>query len=189
VQLAGVPVTFIDTAGLRASDDPVEQEGVRRARGALEHADRVLLVADAREREPPTAAAVPEGIAVDTIYNKIDLVDAAPGATTTPQGNPAFNVSAATGAGLEDLTGHLREALGSTADARAVFSARRRHLEALDRADEALAAAEATLAADAGAELAAEHLKDAQNALGAITGQVTTEDLLGEIFSRFCIGK
>ena len=109
--------------------------------------------------------------------------------STTPDGRTAIAVSAATGAGLDELAAHLRRVLGADPGAGAAFSARRRHLEALDRADEALATAESAVAAEAGAELAAEHLRAAQQALGEITGQVTTEDLLGEIFSRFCIGK
>ncbi len=189
VQVEGVPVTLVDTAGLRVSDDPVEQEGVRRARGAVERADRVLLVADARDTAAPEAVEAPEGAAVDVIYNKIDLTGAAPGVSTLSDGRTAISVSAATGAGLDALAAHLRRVLGADPGAGAAFSARRRHLEALDRADEAIAAAESAVAAEAGAELAAEHLRAAQHALGEITGQVTTEDLLGEIFSRFCIGK
>jgi tRNA modification GTPase len=189
VQFEGMPVTLVDTAGLRVSEDPVEQEGVRRARGAVDRADRVLLVADAREAGPPETIEAPAGAAVDVIYNKIDLTGAVPGVSTTPDGRTAIAVSAATGAGLDELAAHLRRVLGADPGAGAAFSARRRHLEALDRADEALATAESAVAAEAGAELAAEHLRAAQQALGEITGQVTTEDLLGEIFSRFCIGK
>ncbi len=189
IRIAGLPVTVTDTAGLRATTDPVESEGVRRAHQALERADRILYVVDAREGLAALPPELPADVAVDVVHNKIDLTGAAPGWVEAGERGATFAVSATTGAGLEALTQHLRSAIGAAPDAGDAFSARRRHLEALDRADEALAAAEAELAADAGAEIAAEHLRHAQEALGTITGRVTTEDLLGEIFSRFCIGK
>jgi len=189
IRLAGLPVTVTDTAGLRSTTDPVESEGVRRAQQALEGADRIVYVVDARDAPPALPAEIPAGVPTDVVRNKIDLTGEAPGRVEPREHAPTFAVSATTGAGLEALTQHLRAAVGTAPADGDAFSARRRHLEALDRADEALAAAETELAADAGAEIAAEHLRHAQEALGGITGQVTTEDLLGEIFSRFCIGK
>lgn len=188
IRIAGVPLTVVDTAGLRTTDDPVESEGVRRAREALAAADRVLHVIDATQAEPPRLD-VPSGIPVDHIRNKIDLTDESPGAGRDPRtGDAVFAVSAVSGAGLDALREHLRTALGGSAEGGA-FSARRRHLEALERADAEVQAAMSELTGSGAGELAAERLRLAQQALGSITGTVTSEDLLGEIFSRFCIGK
>jgi len=186
IRLAGVPLTVIDTAGLRDTDDPVEGEGVRRARAAAEAADRILLVVDATQStdRPP----LPEGVPVDVIRNKIDLSGETAGTETDAAGHRCIRVSAATGAGLDELREHLREVLAGSGDAGA-FSARRRHLDALDRAAAEIDAAADEFHARGAAELVAERLRRAQDELGRITGRVTTEDLLGEIFGRFCIGK
>lgn len=185
IRLDGVPLTVIDTAGLRATADPVESEGVRRAQAALAAADRVLLVVDtAAPAALPTD--LPDGVAVDVVRNKIDLSGEPAGVEETQAGR-VFRVSAYTGAGLDALRAHLRGVLGGGDGG--VFSARRRHLEALDRAGAEVDAAAAELAGAGAGELAAERLRAAQDALGTITGTVASEDLLGEIFSRFCIGK
>ncbi|PSQ91258.1 MAG: tRNA uridine-5-carboxymethylaminomethyl(34) synthesis GTPase MnmE [Proteobacteria bacterium SW_6_67_9] len=189
IRLAGLPVDVTDTAGLRATTDPVESAGVERAYRALEGADRILLVVDAQADTAEALADLPRGVAVDVIRSKIDLTGEPAGLVCHTGSGAEIAVSVATGAGLDALTRHLRDALGADPAGTDAFSARRRHLEALECADDELAAAEAELAADAGAELAAERLRGAQEALGRITGRVTTEDLLGEIFSRFCIGK
>ena len=186
IRIDGVPFTLLDTAGLRATDDPVESEGVRRAEAALAGADRVLLVVDATAPASERPA-LPDGVVVDIVRNKIDLTAEAPGARDA-DGARELRVSATTGAGLDALRTHLHGLLGTGPEGGA-FSARRRHLDALDRAHAALQAARAELDRSGAGELAAEQLRAAQTELGTITGETTTEDLLGEIFSRFCIGK
>lgn len=184
VRIAGVPLTLIDTAGLRETEDPVESQGVQRAHATLGQADRILLVVDAAA-PGESSPGLPHGIPVDVVRNKIDLTAEPAGR----DGHGTFRVSATTGAGLDDLRAHLRAALAGTADAGGAFSARRRHLEALDAVAAALDAATRELEGGGAAELAAEQLRAAQQALGSVTGEVTSEDLLGEIFGRFCIGK
>ncbi len=186
VRIDGVPFTLLDTAGLRATDDPLESEGVRRAESALARADRVLLVVDsaAPDGERPT---VPPGVPVDVVRNKIDL-SAEPAGVRDRDGGRELRVSATTGAGLDALRAHLHGLLGTGPEGGA-FSARRRHLDALERAHDGLRGARAELERSGAGELAAERLRHAQIELGTITGETTTEDLLGEIFSRFCIGK
>ena len=186
IRIAGVPLTAIDTAGLRATRDPVESEGVRRAHAALSRADRILLVVDAAD-PGPWPSELPDGIPIDLVRNKVDLTGEPAGVAHGETGH-AFNLSAVTGAGVDALRAHLRQVLGGTGDS-GVFSARRRHIEALDEAGRSIERAAAELDQSASGELAAECLRQAQHALGRITGTVTTEDLLGEIFSRFCIGK
>lgn len=181
LRLDGLALTLIDTAGLRLSADPIEGEGVRRARTAVADADRVLLVIDVTDPVVDPGD-LPAEVPVDRVYNKIDL---APGADA----GDGIAVSAHTGAGVDALREHLRRCLAGPGQAETAFSARRRHLGALDRAAAAIAAAAAEMHAGAAGELAAEQLRLAQQALGEITGEVTTEDLLGEIFGRFCIGK
>lgn len=182
VVLAGVPVRLVDTAGLRESADPVESEGIRRARQRAGEADLVIAVATAD-------AFVSDIGSADRllVLNKIDLDGHPPGACDY-RGGPAWALSARTGAGLDALVAELkRRAAGGRDVAGARFSARRRHLDALARAAQALDQAHAALAA--GPELVAEELAAAQRALGEITGAVHTEDLLGAVFSTFCIGK
>lgn len=195
ISIAGVPIHVIDTAGLRSSDDPVEQEGIRRARAAIADADRVLLVVDVRSRNRLAANPVWQelhgdpGIAsrLSLVFNKADLagLDAA---TQQEQGTPAIQLSARLGTGLELLRKHLLECAGYEAQEEGGFLARRRHLDAIQRADESLASAQTQLRNKAG-ELIAEELRRAQEALGEITGAVTADELLGKIFSSFCIGK
>jgi tRNA modification GTPase len=192
VQLDGLPLHLIDTAGLRASDDRVEQEGVRRAREALAGADRALLVLDDSVRDPPAETALratlPEGLPVTVVRNKIDLSGRAAGPGVGPDG-PEIALSLVTGDGFDALREHLMEVSGYSGSEEGDFMARRRHLDALARAGQALAAAGEQLAGHAGGELVAEELRLAQQALGEITGAVTSDDLLGRIFAEFCIGK
>jgi len=182
IQVHGMPVRVIDTAGLRETADVVEGEGVRRARQAIEGADRVLYLVDAAAGDGARAP----GFAAPTIVvrNKIDLAGEPPG-----RDGERISLSAKTGAGLELLRDCLAEAAGLESDAEGVFSARARHLDALERVDDHLKAAAARLESAAGSELVAEELRLAQRALGEITGEFTSEDLLGRIFSSFCIGK
>ena len=195
ITLGGVPIHIVDTAGLRPSVDPVELEGIQRARTAIAEADRVLMVVDWHAyaslsanpvwRELRSEAATAEKLSV--VFNKADLAKLPP-AMQTEDGIPFIRISAKTGAGLDLLRQHILDCAGFDALEEGGFLARRRHLDALQRAAVALAVAESQLQHRAG-ELVAEELRRAQEALGEITGVVTADALLGEIFSSFCIGK
>jgi len=207
--LDGLPVTVVDTAGLRDSADPVELEGLRRARLEAGRADRVLWVVDVREPLDVALAAARTALGdapFTLLRNKVDLVDdaaragAESGSQTTGETRsaaatsalgadraPVLAISALTGAGIDALISHLHVIAGYDAAAAGTFSARRRHLAALERAQARLVAARAEL--DRALELAAEELRAAQAALGELTGELTSDDLLGEIFATFCIGK
>ncbi|HEX9473126.1 MAG TPA: tRNA uridine-5-carboxymethylaminomethyl(34) synthesis GTPase MnmE [Steroidobacteraceae bacterium] len=197
IQLEGVPLLLLDTAGLRDSGDAIEAEGMRRARAAMELADRVLFLVDAAE--DPGAAGfdaermrIPAQVPVTLVFNKIDLPGAGVGSVPSrPERTELaqLRISAVTGAGLEELRCHLLEAAGYRSSDSGALSARRRHLEALAATAAHLErAAEHCRAAGAG-ELAAEELRAAQRSLGQITGTGTADELLGRIFSAFCIGK
>jgi tRNA modification GTPase len=192
VLIDGLPLTLIDTAGLRETAEPVEQEGVRRARAALEKAELVLFVLDdtagMTAEDRALLASLPAQVPVVQVYNKCDLSDRPPTRWEQPEGHQALRLSAACGAGLEELHATLKRHAGFSHALEGVFSARQRHLEALRRAAEALARAQSN-AGQAHAELVAEDLRLAQQALDEITGRFTTEDLLGRIFAGFCIGK
>jgi tRNA modification GTPase len=186
IDIDGLPVRLLDTAGLRDDPDPIEAEGIRRARLEIARADQVVYLVDASD--PVAVSAAGEEISalgstqgVTLVFNKADLA--------TPNLPGSLAISARTGQGLDQLRQHLRRVLGVVGSEDAVLSARRRHLEALSRAGEALETAAERLASAAGIELIAEELKRAHDALGEITGRFTTDDLLGEIFSSFCIGK
>ncbi|MCB1770168.1 MAG: tRNA uridine-5-carboxymethylaminomethyl(34) synthesis GTPase MnmE [Candidatus Competibacteraceae bacterium] len=191
IAIDGMPLHVIDTAGLRESLDPVEQEGMRRAWTEIVAADRILLLVD--DRQGLTAAdralreRLPGQTGVTVIYNKIDLSGREP-ALQTVDGSYALWLSVRTGAGLELLRAHLKACMGYHGG-EGTLMARRRHLEALEQATAALAAAEEQLMMFRTGELAAEELRYAQNALGEITGEFTSDDLLGRIFGSFCIGK
>jgi len=179
VQIDGVPLILVDTAGLRRDADAIELLGIERTRRELERADVVLAVHEAGSNAPLTEPLPPAARRID-VYNKIDL---APGFAVPAAG---VAVSAKTGAGLERLRQAILEAVGWSATGESVFLARERHLRALETARSHLAAAEGELPRW---ELFAEELRLAQTALGAITGEYRADDLLGEIFARFCIGK
>ncbi len=176
VLLDGVPVVVVDTAGLREATDGVERLGVERTRREVERADLVLEVLDASQENARMAAGA-ERIAV---YNKIDLKPE----FVPPAG--AVAVSAKTGQGMDRLRRAILDAAGWSATGESTFLARERHLRALGAARGHLETAAGELGR---AELFAEELRLAQEALGAVTGEFTADDLLGEIFSRFCIGK
>lgn len=189
LSLDGLPVTLIDTAGLRESSDPIEAEGVKRAQRELARADLVLWLMDAAEGEARAAEAARAELGdarVTLVLNKIDLTADAPG-LFEHDGLAGIRLSVKTGAGLTLLTEHLKSFAGWHGEAGGTFSARRRHLEALERAARHLRAARGKLAGEL--ELGAEELRAAQTALGEVTGEFSSDDLLGEIFATFCIGK
>ena len=186
IELDGLPLLLLDTAGLRDDPERVEAEGIRRARAELARADHVLYVVDAADNAARAAltaelAALAPGAPFTVVYNKVDLA-----AVTAGEG---IAISALTGRGLPELRAHLKSALGYRPGEAGVLSARRRHLDALARTRARLATAAARLDASAGTELVAEELRLAHDALGEITGRFTSEDLLGRIFASFCIGK
>ena len=190
IDLDGLPVRLVDTAGLRHSDNQVEGEGIRRATAAMAAADLVLLVIDdAAEFQLAEQAAVKDALSdalILRVYNKCDL-------SRRPYGSiyddsAAIAVSATGGGGIPNLLEAIKTILGYSRTTEDPLIARRRHLVALERADHYLRAA-VDQAKGRATELLAEELRFAQAALGEITGAVTTEDLLGQIFSSFCIGK
>jgi len=188
IQLDGMPLHIIDTAGLRESDNAVEKEGIRRAHAEIQKADKVLLLIDARDPETQSILdTLPQDVDIVKIYNKIDLLGIAPEIAQTEQGTSIY-LSVKTGTGMELLTQYLQQSVGFNAAADNVFIARRRHIEALNKGQEFVESAIEQLQVQAG-ELVAEDLRQAQNSLAEITGQFSSDDLLGRIFSSFCIGK
>jgi tRNA modification GTPase len=200
VQLEGIPLHLIDTAGLRASPDPVEAEGIRRAEREMRQADRLLYVVDATTLGADVLAGgesadlkrelalLPAGIAVTIVFNKIDLLGLA-GFTDEAETPARVALSARTGEGIDALRAHLAQVAGFTDAGEGALSARRRHLDALERSRAHVQQAAKSLLDRRSAELSAEDLRLAQSALGEITGEFTSDDLLGRIFGSFCIGK
>jgi tRNA modification GTPase len=195
VHLDGLPLNLIDTAGLRSALDAAEAEGVRRARLEMQRADRILLVVDASAPEEAANEddALSGQVPATVVMNKIDLTGDEPGlekGSGTGEGKPPrLFVSARTGAGLDSLRAHLKASAGYLDTESGALAARRRHLDALTRARALVEDATQSSGAPRTLELFAEDLRLAQRALGEITGAVTSEDLLGEIFGSFCIGK
>lgn len=191
IHLDGMPLHVIDTAGLRESEDRVEQEGIKRTWQEIEQADQVLLLIDDREgvteADQKILAQLPHKLAVTFVHNKIDLSHASAAQIDTEQGT-VIKLSAKSGDGISLLRDHLKTTMGYTGAGEGKFIARRRHLDALQRALEQLDNAKQQLENRSG-ELLAEDLRQAQQALGEITGQVSSDELLGKIFSSFCIGK
>jgi len=189
INLEGIPAHVIDTAGLRESSDPVEKIGIARTWAAIEKADLVLLLTDATQGESAADQAIlaqlPKALPRITVMNKIDLAGRAPAIERAKESTRVW-LSAKTGAGVGELRQAILQVVGWRADGEGLFMARERHVQALERA-----AAHLESAGRLGAklELLAEELRLAQEAMGSITGEYTSEDLLGEIFSRFCIGK
>ena len=196
VHLDGLTLNLIDTAGLRKAADVVEAEGVRRALAELSRADRVLYILDAAAPLPKSSASdlaaelleLPKGVPVTLIFNKIDLSGAQANIDES-RDPPQVFLSARTGAGLDLLRAHLKNRAGFISGDSGAFSARRRHLDALDRAKACVVQAAEVLTGTRAFELFAEELRRAQLALGEITGEFSSDDLLGQIFSSFCIGK
>ena len=180
IELDGVPLVLVDTAGMRAGGDEVERQGMERTRLELARADLVLAVTEAGASEPAFASVPADAAAARiVVYNKLDL---APGFVAPPG---AVAVSAKTGEGLDRLRKAILEAAGWSSTGESVFLARERHMRALERARAHLEAA----AGQRDWEFFAEELRLAQETLASITGEFSSDDLLGEIFTRFCIGK
>lgn len=197
IHIDGMPLHVVDTAGLRETEDQVEQIGVQRALSAIAEADRVLLVVDANAAEaqnpfelwPEFFHSQPDPHKVTVIRNKADLSGEAIGQHQDQDGHVTLSLSARNGDGLELLREHLKSCMGYQQTTESSFSARRRHLDALGIAQQALDHGRKQLTEAGAGELLAEDLRMAQQALGEITGAFSSDDLLGRIFSSFCIGK
>jgi tRNA modification GTPase len=199
IEIDGLPLHVLDTAGLRESPDEIEAEGIRRAHRELARADRVLFVVDASDPGAVAAieadlAALPTEAPHTVVFNKIDRIGGEPSASpvAAAAGTEALSridLSAATGVGLDLLRQHLKDCVGFHPSGSGVLSARTRHLDALRRARAHVEEAHRLLTARHAGELVAQELTDAQKQLGEITGEVTSDDLLGRIFGSFCIGK
>src|ERR1700722_16554893 len=190
VKLGGVAITLVDTAGLRDSGDEVEREGIRRARAELARADVVLLVTDGVSMEADRALLhdVATGAALLIVCNKIDLTNEQPRIEQAGASDRRVYLSARSGEGVDLLRNELARLAGETDSNEGAFTARARHVRALRIVSEHLDRADEHLKSRIG-ELAAEELRGAQQALGEITGEFRNDDLLGAIFSTFCIGK
>lgn len=193
IQIDGLPLHVIDTAGLRENADVVEQEGIKRAHDNINKADQVLLVADCNELESNLKfisqfkTLFPDA-KITVIENKIDLL--AEPSKHDYEGFNVISISAKTGEGLNQLKEHLKQSMGFEMNEESgMFLARRRHLNALEQTEKAVKRSLERLIKDKAGELVAEELRSAQQSLSEITGAFSTDDLLGEIFSSFCIGK
>lgn len=195
INIDGMPLHIIDTAGLRESTDQVEQIGISRAWKEIEQADRILLVVDASEIKDQTDLVWPEFIQnlskqdhLTVIKNKVDKLNQT--ASIDTQANyPTISLSAKSGLGIDLLREHLKACVGFDSGNEGSFTARRRHLQAIEQALNAVNLGRAQLVEMNAGELLAEELRIAQDFLGSITGKFRPDDLLGEIFSSFCIGK
>jgi tRNA modification GTPase len=194
IHLDGLPLRLIDTAGLRAATDEIEAEGLKRAFNEIENADRLLLIVDCQVHKGDIQAKVselrsevPSVIPATVVLNKIDLNES--WHDELPDRDDWIGVSAKTGEGIDRLKDHLKQALGYTVNEEGTFIARARHVDALQRAQRSVETGRERLLIDNAGELLAEELKVCQRALGEITGEFSSDDLLGRIFSQFCIGK
>ena len=189
IQLDGMPLHIIDTAGLRESENSIEKEGIRRAHEEILKADKILLLIDAREPETEELLkTLPANIDITKVYNKIDLLGREPEIKQTENGYSCY-LSIKTGAGMDLLKQHLKQSVGFNEATDNVFIARRRHIEAIRAGYQFVESALNQLQVSQAGELVAEDLRQAQMSLAEITGTVTSDDLLGKIFSSFCIGK
>lgn len=198
IQIDGMPLHIVDTAGLRDSADEVEQEGIRRAWHEMETADHILLVVDGSDPThqnddpeviwPEIRQHLSRDIPVSVVHNKCDLSGREPGISNSND-TTVIELSAKTGSGMTLLKEHLKQCMGFNNSSEGSFSARRRHLLALEQAGKALQAGRFQLENAGAGELLAEDLRQCQVYLGEITGAVSSDELLGEIFSSFCIGK
>ena len=198
IQIDGMPLHIVDTAGLRESADEIEQEGIRRAWKEMESADCILLVVDGSHDHksvqsvadiwPESAEVSARDIPITIIHNKCDLSGKSPNLDLSAS-CAAIHLSAKTGDGMPVLIEHLKSTMGYTSQGEGHFSARRRHLQSLEDALKFLQTGQLQLLHAGAGELLAEDLRQCQNSLGEITGAISSDDLLGEIFSNFCIGK
>jgi len=196
IHIDGMPLHIVDTAGLRETPDQVEKIGVERAWNEIKQADRLLLMVDSAETQeidphklwPEFIDQLPDSLPITVVRNKIDRSGESIGLdlSTNP---PVIRLCAKSGEGVDDLTRHLKETMGYTGGTEGGFSARRRHLDALEQAREFIHNGHYQLLNMGAGELLAEDLRMAQQALGEITGQISADDLLGKIFGSFCIGK
>ncbi len=188
IQIDGMPLHIIDTAGLRESSNVVEKEGIRRAHEQIKQADKVLLLIDSTDSDGGSVInSLPSGLDVIKVYNKIDILNKQPEIKITNDGEEIY-LSVKKGLGISLLTDYLKQSVGFNADTDNVFIARQRHIDALNKGAQFVDSAIMQLENQAG-ELVAEDLRLAQNNLAEITGRFSVDDLLGEIFSSFCIGK
>lgn len=196
IHIDGMPLHIIDTAGLREATDKVEQIGIERAWQEIEQADRVLFMVDGTTTKatspadiwPDFMSRLPKDLGLTVIRNKADLTGETTGASQDGD-YPVFHISAKTNSGIDQLRDHLKACMGFDANTEGSFIARRRHLDALQRAAEHLAIGDAQLHNHLAGELLAEELRLTQQHLNEITGEFSSDDLLGRIFSSFCIGK
>src|SRR5262245_25722885 len=193
IDIDGLPLHVLDTAGLPDSEDAIEREGVRRAAAEISRADLVLFVIDSSNDPLGRAfteerARLPADVPVTLVFNKIDLGAGLP-VDDTVSGPPRIHVSALNGKGLDLLRAHLKGCVSFQSPGNGSISARRRHIEALARARNCVETAARELSERRAGELIAEELRQAQQALEEITGVFTADDLLGRIFGSFCIGK
>jgi tRNA modification GTPase len=188
IDIDGLPVHLVDTAGLRAGDDDVEREGVRRAREQLVQADHALIVIDASDEADliTLIGELPAELPHTVVRNKIDLAGETAGVTDA---GDVIAVSALTGAGIDELREHIKRSVGFDAVNEDTITARQRHVDRLRVARAHFDAAREQLREHKAGELMADELLQVQNALAEITGEFTSDDLLGEIFGSFCIGK
>ena len=182
IDIDGLAVELVDTAGLRNDPDRIEAEGIRRARAALNSADAVLWIQDATDSEQTLREDLPKDVPVTVVHNKIDVSGQLAGLR-----DGEVWLSAKTGEGFDALRHRIRELAGYEGEG--AFTARRRHIEALQAAAEHFATGRRALEESRAGELLAEELRLSQQALGSITGEVSADELLGRIFSEFCIGK
>ena len=191
ILIDGMPMHVIDTAGLRESDDPVEQIGISRAREEMQRADLVILMTDASKPDElfltESYKQMPEHASIVIVRNKIDLTNEAP--SYLREDATVISLSAKTNAGIDLLKNYIKTCVGYNTNMEGSFSARRRHLDALDRAKNFLLSGQKQLNKHRAGDLLAEDLRLAQNALNEITGEFNSDDLLGKIFGSFCIGK
>jgi tRNA modification GTPase len=187
IQIDGLPLHIIDTAGLRVAGDTVEEEGIRRARRELENADHALLIVDTTDEADAIdelLSELPSGLGYSIVRNKADLSNEAAGTEAN-----TVTISATTGAGIDALRDHLKAVVGYQPATEGSVTARQRHLESLRAAKYHFDKACQVLQEQAAGELMAEELLQVQNLLAEITGQFSSDDLLGRIFEDFCIGK
>ncbi len=188
IQIDGMPIHIIDTAGLRESENVVEKEGIRRAHEEIKQADKILLLIDSTDPEIDSVIkTLPTGLDITKVYNKIDLLDVEPEIIESEHSCQIY-LSVKKQSGMDLLINHLKKSVGFNGETDDVFIARKRHVDALTQGQESVENALEQLQNQAG-ELVAEDLRQAQNSLAEITGTFSSDDLLGRIFSSFCIGK